>query len=50
VTLDTTTLTIMRILPREVDPMVYNMSHEDPGNISFSEIGGLSKDIYSIFN
>ena len=28
VALDMTTLTIMRALPREVDPMVYNMLHE----------------------
>ncbi len=35
VTLDMTTLTIMRVLPREVDPMVYNMLNEDPGKISF---------------
>jgi hypothetical protein len=40
-----TTLTIMRILPREVDPLVYNMSTEDPGNISFAGIGGLSEQI-----
>ena len=33
VTLDMTTLTIMRILPREVDPLVYNMSTEDPGDV-----------------
>ncbi|KAL0356679.1 UNVERIFIED_CONTAM: 26S proteasome regulatory subunit S10BB [Sesamum calycinum] len=32
VVLDMTTLTIMRALPREVDPVVYNMLHEDPGN------------------
>ena len=24
---------------------VYNMSHEDPGNISYSEVGGLSEQI-----
>ncbi|PPS05192.1 hypothetical protein GOBAR_AA15475 [Gossypium barbadense] len=30
VVLDMTTLTIMRALPREVDPVVYNMLHEDP--------------------
>ena len=36
VSLDMTTLTIMRILPREVDPLVYNMSTEDPGNITFA--------------
>jgi len=45
VALDMTTLTIMRMLPREVDPLVYNMSHEDPGNISYSQIGGLSEQI-----
>ena len=33
VTLDMTTLTIMRILPREVDPMVYHMATEDPGKV-----------------
>jgi 26S proteasome regulatory subunit T4 len=36
---------IFSYLPREVDPLVYNMSHEDPGNISFSEVGGLSEQI-----
>lgn len=36
---------IFRYLPREVDPLVYNMSHEDPGNVSYSEIGGLSEQI-----
>ena len=40
-----TTLTIMRQLPREVDPLVYKMSHEDPGNISYAEVGGLSEQI-----
>jgi 26S proteasome regulatory subunit T4 len=45
VALDMTTLTIMRILPREVDPLVYNMSTEDPGNISFAGIGGLGEQI-----
>ncbi|CAI9304037.1 unnamed protein product [Lactuca saligna] len=45
VVLDMTTLTIMRALPREVDPVVYNMLHEDPGNISYSAVGGLSDQI-----
>ena len=45
VALDMTTLTIMRLLPREVDPMVYNMSLEDPGKVSFEGIGGLSEQI-----
>jgi 26S proteasome regulatory subunit T4 len=45
VSLDMTTLTIMRILPREVDPMVYNMSLEDPGSVSFAGIGGLGDQV-----
>ena len=45
VALDMTTLTIMRYLPREVDPLVYNMSHEDPGDVSYAEIGGLGEQI-----
>jgi len=45
VALDMTTLTIMRHLPREVDPLVYNMSHEDPGDVQYSSVGGLSEQI-----
>lgn len=45
VSLDMTTLTIMRILPREVDPMVYKMSLEDPGGVSFAGIGGLGEQV-----
>eukprot|EP00741_Cyanophora_paradoxa_P003789 tig00000718_g3683.t1 len=45
VALDMTTLTVMRMLPREVDPVVYHMLHEDPGNVSYSQIGGLSDQI-----
>ena len=45
VSLDMTTLTIMRILPREVDPLVYNMSLEDPGSASFAGIGGLGEQV-----
>ncbi|CAH0485495.1 unnamed protein product [Peronospora effusa] len=45
VALDMTTLTIMRYLPREVDPTVYHMLHEDAGNVSFSSIGGLNDQI-----
>lgn len=48
VSLDGTTLTIMRILPREVDPLIYKMSHEDPGNISYAEIGGLAEEIRQV--
>lgn len=40
-----TTFTIMRVLPREVDPLVYNMSTEDPGDVKYGEVGGLSEQI-----
>jgi len=45
VSLDMTTLTIMRLLPREVDPVVFNMMQEDPGKVDYSQIGGLSDQI-----
>ena len=45
VALDVTTYTIMRILPREVDPMVFNMLNESPGNITYADIGGLNEQI-----
>jgi 26S proteasome regulatory subunit T4 len=45
VALDMTTLTIMRRLPREVDPAVYSMSAEDPGDIGFEDVGGLREQI-----
>lgn len=45
VSLDMTTLTVMRILPREVDPLVYKMSLEDPGAASFAGIGGLGEQV-----
>ncbi|KAF7489810.1 26S proteasome regulatory subunit 10B [Sarcoptes scabiei] len=45
VALDVTTLTIVRYLPREVDPLVYNMSHEDPGEVTYNSIGGLAEQI-----
>lgn len=45
VSLDMTTLTIMRILPREVDPMVFKMAAEDPGDVQYTEIGGLNEQL-----
>lgn len=45
VALDITTLTVMRILPREVDPLVYNMTTFKPGEISFNSVGGLGEQI-----
>eukprot|EP00949_MAST-11_sp_MAST-11-sp1_P000587 g587.t1 len=48
VTLDLSTLTIMRILPREVDPTVFNMLSEDPGKVTWASIGGLNEQIREI--
>jgi 26S proteasome regulatory subunit T4 len=45
VALDMTTLTIMRALPREVDPVVFHMLAEDPGSVDYSTIGGLNEEI-----
>ncbi|KAH9411894.1 AAA ATPase [Ordospora pajunii] len=45
VALDITTLTIMVVLPREVDPMIYSMGEENPGDISFESVGGLRDQI-----
>merc|ERR1711941_236056 len=48
VALDMTTLTIMRALPREVDPVVFKMLSEDPGEVSYSSIGGLQEQIRTL--
>jgi 26S proteasome regulatory subunit T4 len=48
VALDMTTLTIMRILPREVDPIVFNMVEPDESSknkTSFNAVGGLNEQI-----
>lgn len=45
VALDMTTLTIMRILPREVDPLVYNMTTFEPGSLTFGGVGGLNEQV-----
>lgn len=45
ITLDFSTLTICNVLPRQVDPAVYKMMVEDPGNVPYSSIGGLSNQI-----
>jgi len=45
VTLDMTTLTIMRILQREVDPVVFKMLSEDPGVVTYDSVGGLNEQI-----
>lgn len=45
VALDMTTLTVMRPMPREVDPTVFNMLNDESGKTDFSEIGGLTDQI-----
>ncbi len=45
VTLDITTLTIMKPLAREVDPLVHKMLTEDPGNVAYNDIGGLGEQM-----
>uniref|UniRef100_A0A7S2BPM3 AAA+ ATPase domain-containing protein n=1 Tax=Octactis speculum TaxID=3111310 RepID=A0A7S2BPM3_9STRA len=45
VALDMTTLTIMRQLPREVDPTVYHMQNDNEKGLSFAEIGGLNDQV-----
>jgi 26S proteasome regulatory subunit T4 len=45
VSLDMTTLTIMRPMPREVDPTVFNMLNESAGGVGFGDIGGLNEQI-----
>lgn len=38
-------LSVNSILPREVDPLVYNMTMEDPKGASFAGVGGLGDQI-----
>jgi len=45
VALDMTTYTIMRALPREVDPVVFNMLSEEPGAVTYGSVGGLGEQI-----
>merc|ERR1740129_347395 len=45
IALDMATMIIMRKLPREVDPRVFGMLTEDPGEVSYTNIGGLSEQI-----
>jgi len=45
VAVDITTITIMAILPREVDPRVFQMRAEDPGDVKYDDVGGLSEQI-----
>ncbi|MES1919885.1 26S proteasome subunit rpt4 [Bonamia ostreae] len=48
VALEISTLTIMSVLPREVDPTIYHMLNEDPGLVNYTDIGGLDKQIRDV--
>ncbi|KAK2953106.1 putative 26S proteasome regulatory subunit 10B [Blattamonas nauphoetae] len=48
IAMDTATLTIMRVLPKETDPSVYKMAVEDPGNITLDDVGGLGEQLRQI--
>lgn len=48
ISLDMATHTIMHALPREVDPSVFHMSTEQPGDVDYSDIGGLSDQLAEI--
>lgn len=45
VTLDFTSLTIMNVLPKQLDPKIYRMMKEDPGNVQYAQIGGLQNQL-----
>jgi len=45
VALDMATMIIVRKLPREVDPRIFTMLTEEPGEVNFGSIGGLSEQI-----
>lgn len=48
VALDMMTLTVMRQLPREVDPSVFGMVSEEGGKVSWSDVGGLNDQIREV--
>ncbi|KAE8679860.1 26S protease regulatory subunit 10B [Hibiscus syriacus] len=48
VVLDRATLKITLTLPPEVDPVLYKMVQEDPGNISYSALGGLTDQLQDL--
>lgn len=48
VALDKETYTIMHALPKTVDPQVYHMRTEDPGDIKYTDVGGLGDQLNEI--
>lgn len=45
IAIDMATMIIMRKLPREIDPRVFNMLTEEPGDVSYKSVGGLADQI-----
>ena len=48
VALDSSTLTIMKILINRIDPIVYTMLNENPGVVNYKDIGGLEKQLQQL--
>jgi len=48
IALDSSTLTIMKILKKKIDPMIDVMLKESPGKICYRDIGGLDKKLQQL--
>jgi 26S proteasome regulatory subunit T4 len=48
IALDSSTLTIMKILKKKIDPMIDVMLKESPGKICYRDIGGLEKKLQQL--
>jgi 26S proteasome regulatory subunit T4 len=48
IALDSSTLTIMKILKKKVDPLIDIMLKESPGNVCYDDIGGLGKRLQQL--
>lgn len=48
VALDTSTLTIMKLLVNKTDPIIDTMLNEDPGVVNYKDIGGLEKQLQQL--
>mmetsp|Transcript_55914 Transcript_55914/g.114268 ORF Transcript_55914/g.114268 Transcript_55914/m.114268 type:complete len:391 (+) Transcript_55914:5108-6280(+) len=48
IALDTSTLTIMKIIKKKIDPVINNMLKENSGQILYSDIGGLKKQLQQL--
>lgn len=48
VALDTSTLTIMKLLINKTDPIIDTMLNENPGTVDYKDIGGLEKQLQQL--